>query len=199
MTVLVDFRNSVAPDFAFEAFAGNTTATAEGVQVAVPLGMQTMGTPNNFGGLGQNTSILGTPAHTNTDTLTVRVRRDAGTTATQFVVAVRERGPNTMTQGEFFSFNVAVPDVSTVGSFVDIQVPLDPSGANFNFNGDSENMMLDDDVVEVSVQSRFGENNVLNLTVESITTSAVTPVPEPSGALLVGLGLMAGLGRRVRG
>ena len=190
MTVLVDYSGGVAADFTFEAFDGQVTPTADGLQAAVPAG-----TTNNFGGLGQNTNILGTPFHVSTDFLTVRVRRDAGTTASQFVVAIRERGPAQMVAGEFFSFNVDVP--ATEGVFVDLNVPLDPSGSNFNFNGDTEDGMLNDQIVEVSVQSRFGENNPLNLTVQSITTSA-TQIPEPGSIALLGSALVLGIGHRRR-
>ena len=186
---VVDYTNSVAPDFTFAGFApaGVVTPSAAGVVLRDPA---FAGDPNNvgagnFGGFGTNTNLIARPAVTPDSILSVTARLDSGTTAPTFVLAFRE---NT-TDGRIFSYQFNTTDLSTTGF-----TTLSTTASNFFFPADNT-LMFNGTVGEASVQSNFGGVGALNLTVASIDVTSA-PVPEPASLGLLSAGGLLLLRRR---
>ena len=168
---LADFTGSVPADFTFAQFDNNTTPTADGLLV------QFSSDPDTFGGAGIDANILAMPALTDADSLTVRAKLGADNT-TDFVVAFREAS------GEFFSYNVPASAFNT-STFEDYTVT---DLTSWFFNGDSTDGLVNDTVVEVSIQTPFGGTGGADVIVESISA---TIIPEPTSIALMGLAGLA--------
>lgn len=192
--LLLDGTSNPEFDFAFDSFiASPPTTTAEGIVLNVPASTVVDG--SNFGGAGYRTvQLANTPNLAGATELLVTARLEAGNTA-NLIVALREDFENSQTidAGEFFSYTIDTTQFTSTGfttvSFDLTDPPVPPFNGAGSGAGGTNNGVLDGQLFEVGLQSPFGQNNPLNITIQSVSiVTPTTAIPEPSSlALLLGV------------
>lgn len=186
--VLLDGTSSPAEAFTFGAFDGAPpVASADGIVLNVPAGA-----PDNFGGAGYRPDALAnTPNLGDATAILVTARLDDAASG-DFVVALREdfADSGTVDEGEFFSFSIPASAFTTTGFTTLSFDPTDPDFLVFtgtgNGVGGTNNGVLDANLFEVGLQTPFGGNTPLGVTLESVSiATAAAQVPEPGSLALL--------------
>ncbi|MEM8873963.1 MAG: PEP-CTERM sorting domain-containing protein [Planctomycetota bacterium] len=170
--IAVDYTGSVAPDFEFDAFGGNTTPGPDGLTAIIP-GVDAPA--SNFGGTGTNVSLDANPVPAAGSTINVTAKLEDGNVGDTLVVAFIE-------DGEVFSYGFATADLNG-STFTTLSLPIE----SFFFNS-GDGAFSGTGITEASFQTPFGGTDALAVTVANIS---LTAIPEPAS---LGLLSVAGLG-----